>query len=354
VACPETPTLNIAAHAALQKLTGYEEDGTPIYQTETGWGAGQPIDDGTGNWAVYFSVVLPCGTEEVCKLEEETAWGAGIDFPGKNWAMYFPYEIQGVEILVEWPEGGTITVAFEDLQIASSSDYDYNDWVADIETLATFWGTEAEHSDLLRIDFTITPEARGAGYNHVFHLAIPAGTFGCNGTYTLTINGTSETGAFYASTDNDFVVIPWTYNALPGTLTNTIEPPGIVSHYPNINNTDPAAPQHQPYVPPQVTATLSIEFSELCPFDFSVYDPYNPEKMHGEGLFFDPYLHVVNWNGNINQGDPRMLTVPVDWMWPEAGVAIWKAYPDVTAGNPPTFTAEWWVDYNDLVYEGKP
>ncbi len=27
-------------------------------------------------------------------VQEETAWGEGYDFPGKNWAMYFNYSIQ--------------------------------------------------------------------------------------------------------------------------------------------------------------------------------------------------------------------------------------------------------------------
>ncbi|WP_455392597.1 vWA domain-containing protein [[Eubacterium] cellulosolvens] len=48
-------TLYIAAHAAVQKLIGYDEYCNPIYQ-------------------------------------KETAWGDGDDFPGKNWATYFEYE----------------------------------------------------------------------------------------------------------------------------------------------------------------------------------------------------------------------------------------------------------------------
>jgi len=33
---------------------------------------------------------------EQTTCETETAWGEGIDFPGKNWATYFTYEVQGV------------------------------------------------------------------------------------------------------------------------------------------------------------------------------------------------------------------------------------------------------------------
>jgi hypothetical protein len=83
VGCDDT--LYLAAHATVQKLL---DDGT--YQTETGWGEGEQID---GGWAMYFSVTIPCECvppEPVC----ETAWGAGFDFPGNNWATYFDYTVQ--------------------------------------------------------------------------------------------------------------------------------------------------------------------------------------------------------------------------------------------------------------------
>lgn len=258
-----------------------------------------------------------------------------------------------------WPKGGTITVAFEDGPPAST-DWDYNDWVATIDTLATFQGATAD-PDLVSMHFTIIPEARGADYNHVFHMKFLAGTFKSDGRYTLTVldasntpvSGYPMTGTFNASIDNDFIVIPDTVQALRGVYTNTIEPTGIVSHYPNITNTDPNAPQHQPYVTSQRKATLTIEFDTLEPFNFSTYDPYT--DFHGEGLFFDPYLHVVGSGDNIQTGDSRMLTVPVDWMWPEAGVSIWLAYTTgVTQANPPAFSSNWWINYNDLVYNGKP
>lgn len=47
-------TLALAAHAALRKLS----DGGG-YQTETGWGAGSPINDG-GSWATYFNYTIAC------------------------------------------------------------------------------------------------------------------------------------------------------------------------------------------------------------------------------------------------------------------------------------------------------
>jgi hypothetical protein len=291
-------------------------------------------------------------------VAKETGWGAGCEFPGRNWSMYFAYTVQ-CEITEEWPCGGTTTVAFEDLPLNGNLDYDYNDWISDIDITAAFLGSSTTDRDLTNMDFIITPEARGAGYNHAFHMLIPANTFGCGGTYTLILRDGSanplntSTGPFDASVDNDFTLIPDTTEALLSFLTNTVEPTGILSHYPNIGNTDPSAPRHEPYVQSERSAVLSIDFGDGCYFDFDAYDPYS--SFHGEGLFFDPYLYVNNTGDEIHVGDVRMLTVPTDWMWPEAGVGIWLAYTNgVSSGPPPTFSTDWWITYNDLVYDGRP
>jgi hypothetical protein len=47
--------LYIAAHANVQKVVGYDDEGMPIYQYET-------------------------------------AWGDGLEFEGRNWATYIEYE----------------------------------------------------------------------------------------------------------------------------------------------------------------------------------------------------------------------------------------------------------------------
>ncbi len=44
--------------------------------------------DPSNGWEKYFSITIPC--MYVC----ETAWGNGLGFPGKNWAMYFTYTVQ--------------------------------------------------------------------------------------------------------------------------------------------------------------------------------------------------------------------------------------------------------------------
>ena len=43
---------------------------------------------GDGTCGDRIRLEKPCG-------QRESAWGAGFDFPGKNWAMYFTYTVQG-------------------------------------------------------------------------------------------------------------------------------------------------------------------------------------------------------------------------------------------------------------------
>ena len=238
-------------------------------------------------------------------IQEETAWGdKGLDFPGKNWATYFEYTIQ-CEYEEEWPEGGTITVAFEDLPLSEVNDWDYNDFVVDIDTVATFWGTLADH-DLTQINFTVQPEAKTANFTHVMHLA--AGTFGSDGTYELYRGGSLvESGTYNDTLGIDVIMVPDT----------------------NIFN----------------SAELIINFEPGCDFSFPAWDE---SLYHGENLFFDPWLYVNNTLEDIRIGDVRMLVVPTDWVWPMPdGTPIWNVYPKVVATTDPllgpVFCFQWWT-----------
>ena len=64
-------TVYIAAHAKLRTHT--------ISSQHT---------QGDGTHGGRIRLEKPCG-------QRESAWGAGFDFPGKNWAMYFAYTVQG-------------------------------------------------------------------------------------------------------------------------------------------------------------------------------------------------------------------------------------------------------------------
>ena len=235
------------------------------------------------------------------EIQEETAWGGEDRFNDKNWATYFNYIIQCEEYEEEWPKGGTTTVAFEDLPLTEGNDWDYNDWVADIDTVGIFYGTSENHV-LTSIEFTIRPQAKIAGFWHVMHLA--DNTFGADGTYELYRDGLpAASGNYSDGTGIDVVLVPDT------------------GAYPN-------------------EVVLTISFEPGCTFSFP---DWNENLYHGENLFFDPYIFVSNTSEEIHTYDVRMLTVPVDWQWPTPDTtAIWIAYPNVTEGDPPIFEPYWW------------
>jgi hypothetical protein len=231
----------------------------------------------------------------------------------------------------------SVAFGFEDLPFGMPDlDWDYNDWVSTIELDATYSGASAG-SELLSIEFTVLPEARGAAYDHAFSLTIPPDELECDGTYTLSrFDGGgnlvfTESGPYLGSTDNEFEIIPWTSAV-----------------FPVMSNTDEA----KPYLPPQRTALLSIVFDEPCPFEFGEFDPV--VAPHGEGLFFGASLYVHATGQTVGVGDARTLLVPVQWKWLQERVPVWVGYPRVQAGAPPTFQWEWWTEWTDAVYEGKP
>jgi LruC domain-containing protein len=249
--------------------------------------------------------------------------------------VYFPM-VGGKPAFVVKP--WHVAVGFEDLPLATgANDWDYNDWITDIDGFADFDVTA--NNGLSEIVFNFNPKARGAVFDHTFHIAIQGGTFGSNGTAVLTTYDqnhqvlSSQSSTFVASADNDFVIFPNTSDVFPE-LTNTYET--------------------LPNVPAKRYASLDITFNTPAPFDLASYDFSAP---HGGGLFFDPYLYVHYTGEAIHRKDIRMLTVPnAIYKWPEESIRIDQAYPNVTfiAGNPPniTFPSMWWQTYNHCVYDG--
>jgi LruC domain-containing protein len=253
--------------------------------------------------------------------------------PPRLYHLYFPaVSSAGVvecALLGDWQ----VTVGYEDLP--SRSDYDYNDWVAEILGHMTY--DRAANCNLSKIEFQIDAKARGAAYDHAFHLLIPANTFSGNGTATLTIYDQNHNvisavqTPFNAAQANDYLVFPHTSDVLPG-MANVFE--GRAS------------------VTPLRSAVLTIEFTNPIPFDPGDFDFAAP---HGTGLFFDPYLYVINWGGSVHRGDFKMLTSPeLNWMWPEEGRKIWQVYTDlIYQPGPPEnliFPPNWWLTHNDCVY----
>ena len=269
---------------------------------------------------------------EITCLEDETAWGAGDDFPGKNWATYFTYHVQPYEVL--WPEGGTATIAFEDLPVGGGNDYDYNDFVTDVSVVGAY-----SYEGLMELKFTFEAQARGAAYHHDLFLFIEANTFGSSGIYTITLYETdgsmliSMAAPFDNTLDFDRKIFADTWLALPpnygGWSGNTFDGSGVQ---------------------PGRMTVVTFEFDTPFAFDLSTYTP-DYVSVHGDNLFFDPYLYVWDTGEEIHITDPRLIVVPTDWEWPQETAAIWTVYPynigtgeGVTSGDPPAFTTYWYTE----------
>jgi hypothetical protein len=228
------------------------------------------------------------------------------------------------EVSVDILELCTISMAYEDLPTGGGNDWDYNDVVIDVAPL--FLDVSANH-DLLAVKFTVRPELGAgptggmSGYRHTFSLRPYPDAFSCDGSYTLEVKTGGSTSTFsgtYTRGDS-FPIIP-----------NTGDPPDLVA----------------------LTINFDLPSGGGCPFDLAGFDPVS--AYHGQWLFFDPWLYVMNTREEIHviktvQGEARILSVPADWQWPKPdGNAIWKAYPKVRPPDPtqpqagPIFTRYWW------------
>lgn len=265
---------------------------------------------------------------------KETAWGYGCRFVRSTWATYFTYRVRKCTDTI-WPESGIATIAYEDFCMPSQeNDYDYNDFITDVSVIGTY------STGLTKLNFTFNARARGGWYNHTLHLRIPANTFGSDGTWFIEYyenNGSmigSATLTFGKDKDIDLIVFENTYFA---------SPPNWPPDYDSNTRTGHGL---------KLCRKTVIVLNFTKPFEFDMND-YNPEKVgiHGENLFFDPYLFVKNTLQEVHIGDPRIIVIPTNWAWPASGIGIWEVYPynsvtseGVTAGNPPTFTKFWYKE----------
>jgi hypothetical protein len=224
------------------------------------------------------------------------------------------------EVSVDLLELCTVSMAYEDLPSGAGNDWDYNDLVVDVAPL--FLDVSANH-DLLAVKFTIVQELGAgptggmSGFRHTFSLQPYADAFSCDGSYTLkvTTGGSTSTSTGAYTRGDNFVIVP-----------NTGTPPNLV----------------------ELTIDFNVPTGGGCPFDLAGFDPVS--QYHGEWLFFDPWLFVINTNEEIHvrrtgRAEVRILSVPSDWQWPVPdGNRICSLYPKVTGCDPgpPTFVRYWW------------
>lgn len=217
------------------------------------------------------------------------------------------------EVAVEFPD--TVSLSYEDLPLDGSNDYDYNDWVVDVE--ATFRGIEVDGEALISsIELDLLPKARGAGDTHKWSV-VPGDVLG-TGTYSLTYDGNGEDDEVDAEFDDETQIHVFnTGDVYPENVTNALK------------DDDGTCIQ------PAYTATLEFELDDPWEFDPDV--PLAEFGEHGEGLFFDPRLENLNPNRDVEFGigDVRLLAVPTDWMWPYEKVHIATAYDGVTVAEEP-------------------
>jgi len=286
--------------------------------------------------AAKLNVIIGCESSCIDQTIIDTdAWmaihpvGSGVYANNPAWKTIEPK----YELLWHYNEGDLCALSREKVQ--DLNDYDYNDFVVDIDIDGLYI-----QNYLVELNFTFEAMARGAAYHHDLLLFIPSGTFGVDGTYTLTYYdkdgnpiGSSITAPFLDTSDINLIIFPNTWDALPPT------PP----HSWCANAIDGTVLQLGR------TTTVQFNFSGFfC--DALDLDDYTLDDIgvHGKDLFFNPQLYVRDTGEYIDQDDPRFIPAPDNWMWPQEFAAIWTVYPydgskGVQSGNPPTFVGQWYT-----------
>jgi len=242
---------------------------------------------------------------------------------------------------VMWPSSGQMTIAYEDLPVNGGNDWDYNDWIIELEVEYIF-NTDGATEMRLYAD----PWARGAAYHHSQGLAIAMGTLTSQGTYTV-INYDEEWGfvsteapeAFDPNEDIAITMFEDTWETLP----------------PNHDGDDYGKYSFDANTEPGYGIVLGPKVG--IEFDFDTPMPLEPALLlntdpgtHGEDMPFDLYLLVNNTGDYIVNGDVRFLCVPDFWDWPAEKYPIWEVYGGATETvDGPIFDDGWF--YEDAIGE---
>ena len=259
---------------------------------------------------------------------------------GNEIVIHADADAECIEVVPD-PETYDIHLAYQDQGVADGGDYDYNDWLVDID--ATFYRVGGETpnnpgvTNLSGIDLAFSPLAKSAGLEHAFHLIDDNGVIGanCSGEYLLEVYDEdgdvvrSESGSFNGG--DDTITIFESTEAV-------FDPDDAFAD--GKWNADPE--KEVQCADPIKTALLELTFDEPCSFDFDSFDPVgDPAGPHGDGLFFNPTLTFDD--GEVERGDLELLTVPDGWDWPVEDVSIWDVYDAVDEDNgTPDFPDQEW------------
>jgi hypothetical protein len=218
--------------------------------------------------------------EKPCE-HEETAWGDGTDFPGKNWATYIIY---GVEWPERWPETGMAYIGYDDQH--EGGDFDYNDFGMDMSVTEMYSPLGLED-----IQMTFIGRLKLASYTHRIYLY-----------WSDTVSGHVHVEYY-----NQFSVLLGTSDA---DFTGSVD----VEIFDNTANA-------------QLGYTTLVHITFNSPTTSSMAPPY------------DPYIYVTN-TGHTYHIDytktasmpagshavPYILVVPKTWTPPVEGQNIWNLY----------------------------
>ena len=284
------------------------------------------------------------------EYDEET----GLVNPGGQEAAISNVVFCGEEITeVDFPE--TVSIAYEDLPPDGGNDYDYNDWVVDIEAVLTGTPTGDGKAEVTEIEMELLPQAAGGGDDHHWFV-VPGAELGDEIEYELEVNGESSDGTvngeefFYDDIKDDLE------NGGIDDFKDELEDGDNAIH---IFDSDDAFEEGEivnsepgdDCVESDIGATLTFELDEPWVVDT---DTIGELGEHGAELFFNPVKVSKNTGQNrdrypVSAGDFRLLTVPTDWPWPLEGVHIADAYdgvgPDQTGdGVVPEFDEDDWFE----------
>ncbi|WP_330632241.1 hypothetical protein [Halocatena halophila] len=216
---------------------------------------------------------------------------------------------------------GQFTLGYEDWTL-EKSDWDYNDFLLTVDASYTVTEAMDNTANVTEMTLKVVPQARGGGANHSWHLLFSGDLLCSGGTYEITvkdqsgepIGAKSSDGSFEAESELDLEVFPDTADFLT-----------------DLQNGEPPEKFDGCTMATEM-ATISLSFDSPCTIDLPDSELLGT---HGEGLFFDPYLHQKMDGTEIHQDDIRMLVVPEQWRWPLGNVHIADAYADVSRGHHP-------------------
>ena len=243
-------------------------------------------------------------------------------------------------------ESSTTYVAFEDLKNVGWSDWDYNDFIVEIEIRTGLDGADR----VAAVEINYEALARGAGYSQRFihDLPIEGGGIAMLSVFDsaggLVLQRTTE-----FDTNTDFTIFDRTADALPP-LTGFFDT--------NTRTSQPSVVQGR-------TATLTVFLNNPdanpavalppAPWDPYLYVYYTQQEVHLVSPGHMDNTQIVNPARDpssplVGYDLPLAQTFVAGWQWPEEFRGIWRGFPEFVdaVGSGGTTNQDWWEPINSV------